>query len=152
MLVIYNIGVIFTKTARTITLVLASIAEVICCLGLNSMGAYAFISNGYEKCGYALILSTIFLLTALISAILKKVLIPFILNILGSGGYIYALAILSAIPNTKIPTESIERLMANHYPTAFVTVFLIVIIFFNYFSKEAVEKRAEKRKKEIFRA
>lgn len=109
------------------------------------MGAYAFISNGYEKCGYALIISTVLLIIALISSALKKVILPLLFNILGSAGYIYALAVLSAIPNTKIPKESIERLMANHYPTVFVTVFLVVLVFLNYFSKEAVEKRAKKR-------
>ena len=105
------------------------------------MGAYAFINYGYEKCGYALLISTVLLVTALIFAILKKTIIPVLLNILGSAGYIYTLSVLSAIPNTKIPKESTERLMANHYPTIAVTVLLIMLAFFNFFSKEAIEKR-----------
>lgn len=138
---------IFTKTAHKATLVLAIIAEIICCLGLNTMGAYAFINYGYEKCGYALIISTVLLVTALIFAILKKAIIPLLFNIFGSAGYIYTLSVLSAIPNTKIPKENTERLMANHYPTIAVTVLLVLLVFFNFFSKEAIEKREQKRLK-----
>lgn len=149
LLFIYILGVILTKTARIAVIVLTVAAEVIACLGLNCMGAYAFITNGYEKCGYALLISTALLVIALLFAIFKKSLIPLLLNIFGSAGYIYTISVLASIPHTKIPKESTERLMANHYPTIAVTVLLAVLVFLNFFSKEAIEKRKQKRDKKL---
>jgi hypothetical protein len=138
--------VIITKTARKITLILTIIAEIICCFGLNLLGGYAFIINGYEKCGYALFISTALLAAALIFAAFRKVIVPFLLNAAGSACYIYTLSILGAIPNTKIPKESTEALMAYHYPTIAVTVLLALIVFFNFMDSDAVQRRNEKRK------
>ncbi len=135
------------KKARTITLVLAAAALIICCACLNLMGSFAFMSyKGYEKCGYALIISSLLLTASYIIAVYKKVIIPMLLNIAGSWFYIYVLAFLSAIPNTKIPRENIERLMGKHYPTVIVTVLLTLLIFFNFMSEEAVKKRSEAKK------
>lgn len=134
------------KIARKITLILTIAAEVICCLGLNLMGGYAFVINGYEKCGYALFASTALLAAALIAAALKKVVIPLLLDIGGSLCYIYTIAVLSAIPNTKIPKESTEALMAKHFPTVIVTVLLVLLVFFNFMDEDAVCRREEKRK------
>lgn len=142
-------GVIYTEKGRKITLILTIIAEVICCLGLNMLGGFGFIFNGYEKCGYALFISTALLVAALVIAVFKKVIIPILLNILGSVFYIYALAALGSIPNTLIPKENTERLMMNHYPTIIVTILLVLLAFFNFMSEEAVQKRlAAKKAKE----
>ena len=131
---------IYIKAARTVTLILAIIAEVVCCLALNGMGAIAFIAHEYEKCGYALIISSLLLIAALITAIFKKALLPLILDFFGSAAYIYTLSVLSAIPDTKIPRENVEKLMANHYPTIAVTVLLVILVFFNFFSKACMLK------------
>ncbi|MGN0587571.1 MAG: hypothetical protein ACI4JF_09820, partial [Oscillospiraceae bacterium] len=120
------------KTARNVTLVLTIAAAVICCLGLNLMGGSAFIANGYEKCGYALFISSALLTAATVLGGFKKVILPVILDIFGSAGYIYTLSVLNAIPNTKIPKESTETLMAYHYPTIIVTVLIILLAFFNF--------------------
>lgn len=133
------------KKAGKITLILAIVAEVICCFGLNLMGGYAFIINGYEKCGYALFASTVLLAAALVVATFKKVVIPLLLNIGGSLCYIYTIAVLAAIPNTKIPKESTEALMAKHFPTIIVTVLLVLLVFFNFMDEDAVRRRREKR-------
>lgn len=138
-------GGVFTKKISKITFILAIIAEVICCLVLNSLGGAAFIMNGYEKCGIALFASTVLLVAALIFIKFKKTLVPLILTVIGSACYIYTLAVIEAIPNTKIPKEYTEALSAKHFPTIAVTVLLILLITFNFFSEEAVRKRLEKR-------
>lgn len=118
---------------------------MVCCLVLNTLGGAAFIMNGYDKCGIALFASTVLLVAALVFIKFKKSLIPLILTILGSACYIYTLAVIEAIPNTKIPKEYTEALSAKHFPTIAVTVLLILLIIFNFFSEEAVQKRLEKR-------
>lgn len=105
--------------------------------------------NDYDKCGIALFISTVFLVAALILIKFKKTIIPLIFTIVGTGSYIYTLAVISAIPNTKIPKENTEVLLAKHYPTITVTVLLILLIFFNFFSEEAVQKRLERKNKKL---
>lgn len=112
---------------------------------LNTLGGAAFIMNGYDKCGIALFASTVLLVAALVFIKFKKSLIPLILTIFGSACYIYTLAVIEAIRNTKIPKEYTEALLAKHFPTIAVTVLLILLIIFNFFSEEAVQKRLEKR-------
>lgn len=112
---------------------------------LNTLGGAAFIMNGYDKCGIALFASTVLLVAALVFIKFKKSLIPLILTIFGSACYIYTLAVIEAIPNTKIPKEYTEALLAKHFPTIAVTVLLILLIIFNFLSEEAVQKRLEKR-------
>lgn len=114
-------------------------------MGLNTLGGAAFIMNGYDKCGIALFISTVLLVAALVFIAFKKSLVPLILTIVGSGFYIYTLAVIEAIPNTKIPKEYTEALSAKHFPTVAVTVLLIMLVIFNFFSEEAVQKRIEKR-------
>lgn len=138
-------GGLFTKKAYKITFILAVIAEIICCLGLNTMGGIAFLLNNYNKCGIALFISTFFLVIALIFIKYKKSVIPFILTIIGSAFYIYTLAVLESIPNTKIPKESTEVLASKHFPTIIVTVLLTLLVVFNLFSEEACKKRSEKK-------
>ncbi len=138
-------GGVSTKKISKITFILAIIAEVVCCLVLNTLGGAAFIMNGYDKCGIALFASTVLLVAALVFIKFKKSLIPLILTIFGSACYIYTLAVIEAIPNTKIPKEYTEALLAKHFPTIAVTVLLILLIIFNFFSEEAVQKRLEKR-------
>lgn len=118
---------------------------MVCCLVLNTLGGAAFIMNGYDKCGIALFASTVLLVAALVFIKFKKSLVPLILTIFGSACYIYTLAVIEAIPNTKIPKEYTEALSAKHFPTIAVTVLLILLIIFNFFSEEAVQKRFEKR-------
>ena len=137
------------KTARIVTLILTIAAAVICCLGLNLMGGFAFIAQGYDKCGYALFISSALLSAAVILGASKKVLLPVILDIFGSAGYIYTLSVLNAIPNTKIPRTSIETLMANHYPTIIVTVLIILLAVFNFMQEDAVEKRRKAKAAKI---
>lgn len=102
--------------------------------------------NGYDKCGIALFISTVLLVAALVFITFRKSLVPLILTIVGSGFYIYTLAVIESIPNTKIPKEYTEALSAKHFPTIAVTVLLILLIIFNFFCEEAVQKRLEKRK------
>lgn len=105
--------------------------------------------NDYNKCGIALFISTVFLVAALILIKFKKTIIPLIFTIVGTGSYIYTLAVISAIPNTKIPKENTEVLLAKHYPTIAVTVLLILLVFFNFFSEEAVQKRLKRKNKKL---
>lgn len=105
--------------------------------------------NDYTKCGIALFASTVLLIAALVFIAYKKTLVPLILTIFGSACYIYTLAVISAIPNTKIPKEYTDVLLAKHYPTIAVTVLLMLLIFFNFFSDEAIRERAEKKRKRL---
>lgn len=123
-------------------------AEIICCLGLNTIGAIALLEYPkYEKCGYALIASTVLLVLALVFALLKTYIIPLVLNAAGTIAYAYTLAVLSGIPNSVAPRASVERLLLNHFPTVIVTLLLILLVCFTFFSPEQVEKR-HKRKME----
>lgn len=135
-----------TKKARTIVLILSGVLVLICCLGINIMGGFAFLNyENYALCGYALFISSALLIIAFIAAAYKKVIIPIIFNLTGTIAYAYTLAFLSAIPNTKIPKESIDLLLSKHYPTIAVTVLLALLTFFNFMSEEAVQKRSEKK-------
>lgn len=135
-----------TKKARTIVLFLSIVSVLICCLGLNLMGGFAFLNyENYTSCGYALLISSVLLVIAFIFAALKKVIIPIVFNLSGTIAYVYTLAFLNAIPNTKIPKESIDILLIKHYPTIAVTVFLALLVFFNYMGEDAVKKRTEKK-------
>ncbi len=133
------------KILRVITIIAAALAIIICCLFFNIAGGFAFIQNNYEKCGSALIISSVFLTAALIFGIFKKVIPVIILNIIGSSGYIYTLAFLNAIPNSKVPRLNIEKLINNHIFTVFVTVLLFLLAFFNFMQAENISKRYEKK-------
>lgn len=133
------------KISRKIILILTIPAIIICCLFFNLLGGFALIDQNYEKCGYALIISTVFLISSYIFGFLKKIIPTVLLNIIGTIGYIYSIAQLNKIPNALVPRENIEKIIQNHIYTVSVTILLALLVFFNFMLDENINKRAERK-------
>ena len=138
---------------RKIMLVLSCISFAVCGLFLNLLGGIGILLNAdesYAVCGNALILSVAAFALSLTAAFFRKWftnILSIIFNIAGTAFYIYPLGILNAIPNERIPRTSIEELTSRIYPSVFITIFLVLVIFADFFSYERQVQRAEKRKK-----
>lgn len=140
------------KKARIITLVLC-IASAAVFSGFNNiMGGIAILIQDYSSsvvdysfCGTALLISSAFLIAATVLAAFQRVWLPAVLNIIGTGFYIYTVKTFYSIPNELIPKENTEPFAERHLLTVIVTVLLAVLIFLNFFSDKNVEKRNKKR-------
>ena len=109
-----------TKKARTIVLILSGILVFICCLGINIMGGFAFLSyENYALCGYALFISSALLIIAFIAAAYKKVIIPIIFNIKKT----MCIFIFSLIPE-DISEYSHHRFFPMSLPQSFLSFLL----------------------------
>ncbi len=139
------------RKAKLAVMILAVAAFVICSLFLNVMGGIALCLNGYENCGISLFVSTFFLLLAVVLLGKGRMILPSVMNIIGTAGYIYAIYILDSIPNEKVAKTEVAPLIGNIYPAAAVTVLVFITVFLNYFSPVREEKR-EARKKAIYEA
>ena len=135
------------EKARKISLSLCIAAAVIISGFINIAGGIALILNNYEKCGIALLISTLFLISGTVIAAFQKVWIPAVLNIIGTIFYIYTVSKLYAIPNSLIPKTKTEPLAERHLFTVIVTVLLMALTFFNFFSEKNVQKRQQRRNK-----
>lgn len=141
------------KKARIITLILCIAAAAVFSGFYNIMGGIAILIQDYTQsavgdysfCGTALLISSAFLIAATVLAAFQKVWLPIILNIIGTGFYIYTVKTFSSIPNELIPKESTEPFAKRHLLTVFVTVLLAILVFLNYFSEKNMEKRNKKQ-------
>lgn len=134
------------KKAKTAVNVVTVIALVICALFLNIMGGIGLYMNKYENAGIALFVSTFFLTIAVIFMGKGRMIIPFLFNIIGSAGYIYAINVLAAIPNERIPKQYTEPLIGRIYPVISVTVLVFAAVIMNYFSPQQEAKREARKK------
>ena len=119
---------------------------------INIFGGISIIVVNYEKygkIGIALLISSLFLISGIVTAAFQKVWIPAVFNIIGSAAYIYTVSKLYAIPNTLIPKTQTEPLAERHLLTVIVTVLLAALTFFNFFSDKNVQKRQKLREKKI---
>ena len=140
------------KKARIVTLVLCIAATAVFSGFNNIMGAIAILIQDYTNsavgdysfCGTALLISSAFLITATVLAVFEKVWLPAVMDIIGTGFYIYTVKTFYSIPNELIPKENTEPFAERHLMTVFVTVLLAILIFLNYFSEKNVEKRSKK--------
>lgn len=145
------------NTARNIIVSLTIASVIIICGFLNISAGYAFcclieVENQenivlFNSMGTSLLLSSLFLITATIIALFKKILLPLILNVIGSAFYIYTVSELYAIPNTAIEKSRTEFLAERHMFTIIVTLLLLVLIIFNYFDETNVNKRKKLKEK-----
>jgi len=152
-------AIFIMKTTRNIVLTLTISATLIICGFMNISAGYAFCclievdSQKYielfNSMGTGLLLSSLFLIIAVVIAFFKKMWIPLILNIIGSGFYIYTVSKLYAIPNTELPETVTEPLAERHLLTIIVTLLLIVLVILNYFDETNVTKRTNAKKKHI---
>ncbi|MGN0666601.1 MAG: hypothetical protein ACI4KF_08765 [Huintestinicola sp.] len=134
---------------RKIMLGISIAAWLVCCLFLNGLGAAGFIMSDYDKCGIALIISTVLLLAAVILSFSKKTLqtvISAILNAVGTAFFIYPISVMNAIPNTLIPKESTEKLAGRIYPAVIVTIAVAAVLITSFLDPVNAEKRAARRK------
>lgn len=142
----------FMKKARIVTLVLC-IASAAVFSGFNNiMGGIAILIQDFSNsvtdfsfCGTALLISSAFLIAATVLAAFQKVWLPAVLDIIGTGFYIYTVKTFYEIPNELIPKTTTEAFAERHLLTVFVTVLLAVLIFLNYFSDKNTEKRSKRR-------
>lgn len=140
------------KKARIVTLVLCIAAAAVFSGFNNIMGGIAILIQDYTKsavgdysfCGTALLISSALLIAGTVLAAFQKVWLPAVLDIIGTGFYIYTVKTFYSIPNELIPKENTEPFAERHLLTVFVTVLLTVLIFLNYFSEENTEKRNKK--------
>lgn len=147
------------KTARKIILVLTIAAVAIICGFINVSAGYAFCClmevdsqeyiDMFNSMGTALLLSSLFLVASTVIAIFKKIWIPLIFNIIGSGFYIYTVSEIYAIPNSAIAKSRTEFLAERHLLTVIVTLLLLALIILNYFDENNVQKRMEIKNKKI---
>ena len=135
------------KKSRNISMILCIAAAAILSGFVNIAGGIALILNDYEKCGIALFISSLFLISGTVFAIFEKVWIPAVFNIIGTVPYIYTVSQLYAIPNTLIPKTATEPLAERHLLTVIVTVLLVMLTFFNFFTDKNVQKRQKRRDK-----
>ena len=145
------------KTARNFVLILTAIAALIICGFMNISAGYAFCClmevesqeyiDLFNSMGTGLLMSSLFLITSVVIAFFKKIWIPTILNIIGSGFYIYTVSKLYAIPNTELPKTVTEPLAERHLLTVIVTLFLIALVILNYFDEANVTKRLNAKRK-----
>lgn len=143
------------KTARNIIMILTIAAVIIICGFINISAGYAFCClievesqeyiDLFNSMGSCLLLSSLFLIAALVIAILKKVWIPLILNIIGSGFYIYTVSEIYAIPNSAIEKSRTEFLAERHLITVVVTLLLLALIVFNFLDEKNVNKRQQRK-------
>ncbi len=145
------------KAARTTILVFTIISAAIICGFINISAGYAFcclmeVENQknidlFNSMGNGLLLSSLFLILSTIIAALKKVWLSLILNIFGSGCYIYTVAKLYAIPNTALAKEITEPLAERHLSTVIVSLLLIALSILNYFDETNLSKRINNKYK-----
>lgn len=95
----------------------------------------------FTTMGSSLLFSSVFLIFAVVIATFKKIWVPLIFNILGSGLYIYTVSELYAIPNNSLPKTVTEPLAERHLMTVIVTLLLLFLIVLNYFDEKNVNKR-----------
>lgn len=131
--------------ARTVCFVLTVAADVVAALFLDVMGGIGFCMNGYEKVGISLFVSAALLTAAVVLTGFGKMIIPAVLCIFGTIAYIYPINAVLAIPNTLIPKTATEPLAQRIYPTAAVSVLIIAMIVFNYFSESNIRRREQIR-------
>lgn len=147
------------KTIRNITLFLTVASVAIICGFVNISAGYAFCClmevesqeyiNMFNSMGICLLLSSLFLIVSTIIAFFKKVWIPLIFNIIGSGFYIYTVSKIYAIPNSAIAKSRTEFLAERHLLTIIVTLLLLILVILNYFDEKNVQKRMKAKAKKI---
>lgn len=141
------------KKARIITLILCIAAAAVFSGFFNIMGGIAILIQDYTQsavgdyslCGKALLISSAFLIAAVVLAAFEKVWLPAAFNVIGSAFYIYTVKVFYSIPNELISKEYTEPFAERHLLTVIVTVLLAVLIFLNYFSEKNAQKRNKKR-------
>ena len=131
--------------ARTVCFVLTVAADAVAALFLDVMGGIGFCMNGYEKVGISLFVSAFLLTAAVVLAGFGKMIIPAVLCVFGTIAYIYPIRAVLAIPNTLIPKTATEPLAQRIYPTAAVSIAIVAMIVFNYFSESNIRRREQIR-------
>lgn len=135
------------KKIRIAVLVLTIISLVIFCGFYNIFGGIGLILNEFEFSGTCFIISSVLLIAATVFACFEKIIVPTIMNIIGSGFYIYAISVLTLAKETAVSAKSaaIDNVLGNHYPSIIVTVLIFSLIFCNYFTAKNCEKRAKNK-------
>lgn len=141
------------KKARIVTLVLCIAAAAVFSGFFNIMGGIAILIQDYTQsavgdysfCGKALLISSAFLIAAVVLAAFEKVWLPAAFNVIGTAFYIYTVKVFYSIPNELISKEYTEPFAERHLMTVIVTVLLAALTFLNVFTEKNSAKREKKR-------
>jgi hypothetical protein len=115
---------------------------------INSLGAVGFFRNPnpiYAEGAYGLLFAAPLLLLAWLLTVFKMSFIPAVIDIIGSAGYIYTLHYLNSLAEGFMPRWVTDNIAQNHYPSIFVSVFILILCCLNYFLPEKINKRRERR-------
>lgn len=126
-------------------MILLTLALVICGLFLNVLGGVGLYQNEYEAAGIALFISTGLFFIGYLLLFADTVIIPIILDVLGTGFFIYPINVLLSISNEKIPKQYTEPLAQRIYPAIIISVLLLLGAIVNIFSPVKVKKREERK-------
>jgi hypothetical protein len=129
------------KTLRLILLIITGIITVFYGVIINILGAVGFNMADYGQGGYGLLVAAPLLLAAYIMTIFKMSFIPAIVTVFGSAGYLYTIWYLDSLAAGWMPGWATDKIAQNHMPCVFVSVFLLILCFINFFLPEKIERR-----------
>ncbi|MDR0974106.1 MAG: hypothetical protein LBL80_00190 [Ruminococcus sp.] len=132
------------KLLRTILLIATGIITVFFGVIINVLGAVGFFQNEqteFAQGAYGILAAAPLLGIAYLLTIFKMTFIPAVLDILGSAGYIYTLHYLNSLAEGWMPRWVTDNIASNHYPSIFVSIFILIICVFNYFLPEKIDRR-----------
>jgi hypothetical protein len=114
------------------------VSYAVCILFFNIIGGIGLttIFTSYEEAGYALFASVPILLAGLLFACFRKITLPLILDVIGSGCYIYAMGVIYAIPHEVYPKYMTEPVASRHLPGIIFSILLVILCVINYLMKE----------------
>jgi hypothetical protein len=121
-------------------------------LFMNIIGAVGLHNEGYGETGYGLIFSAPTLLAAYILTFRKMSIVPAVIDIIGSAGYLQSIHAIHAISigeGAFIPSWVTSDIAQNHMPSIVASMLIIVLCGFNFLLMENKEKRREKREKKL---
>jgi hypothetical protein len=119
---------------------------------INSLGAVGFFQNentDFAQGAYGLLFAAPLLAIAYILTIFKLTFTPAIITLLGSAGYIYTLHYLNTLAEGWMPRWVTDNIASNHYPSIFVSVFILILCCLNYFLPEKIDKRRNRKKAKL---
>jgi hypothetical protein len=112
---------------------------------INVLGAVGFFQNEnpiYTEGAYGLLVAAPLLAIAYILTIFKLSFIPAVIDIIGSVGYIHTLSYLNSLSEGFMPYWVTEKIAGNHYPSIFVSIFILILCCLNFFLPEKVNRRS----------
>jgi hypothetical protein len=136
------------KLFRIILLIVTGVITLFFGVVINVMGAFGFFQNEnpeFAQGAYGLLVSAPLLALAWLLTVFKFSLLPAVIDIIGSAGYIYTLHYLNSLAEGWMPRWVTDNIASNHYPSIFASIFILFLCCLNYFLPEKINRRHEKK-------